>query len=93
MDTTKKKNTTKERAFSLNEAVADITYIAGYRRFYGGDSRQDIGDFISWAQEFENIWKDKDWGADDTMDDYMDEIGKFANEKITEARKSLKKNG
>jgi hypothetical protein len=77
-----KRKPTKEKTYKLCEAVADIAYIAGTRNYYGGNSRQDIEDFIHWAEEFELKWKNKEWGADETDDDYIDEITKFANEKI-----------
>ena len=82
MITKQKKKTNKEKIYSLCEALADIAYIAGSRQYRSENSRQDIGDFIEWANEFEQKWKGKEWGADDTNDDYIDEITKFANEKI-----------
>ena len=93
MDKKSKKKTNNEKIYSLCEAVADIAYAAGYRKFYSGDSRQDISDFIEWSKEFEEKWKGKEWGADDTNDDYMDEVVKFANENINIARIFIKKNG
>ena len=77
----------KDIIYSLCEAVADIAFIAGTKEYYSGNSRQDIEDFIHWAEEFELKWKNKDWGADDTFDDYMDEIIKFANKKILDSTK------
>lgn len=90
MDKIKRKKTNNEKIYSLCEAVADIAYEAGFRRFYSGNSRQDMNDLIIWAKEFEKIWKNKEWGADDTQDDYMDEITKFANDKMTESINSNK---
>lgn len=77
-----KKKKKADIVYSLCEAVADIAYIAGYKHHYSGDSRGDMASYISWAQEFEKKWKGKEWGADDTTDDYMDEITKFAESKI-----------
>ena len=39
----------------LAEAIADIAYVAGYKKFTTGNSRADINSFIYWAKEFENI--------------------------------------
>lgn len=66
----------------MYETIADISYIAGYRRYYSGDSRIDMSDFINWAKEFEKrneneVWEDRD---------YMLEIELFANQKINTAR-------
>lgn len=77
-----KKKTRKGRGYQLCEAVADIAFIAGTRNYYGGNSREDIADFLQWAEEFESKWKGKEWGADDTDDDYIDEITKFVCAKI-----------
>ncbi len=83
MKTQRKSN--KERTYQLCEAVADIAFLAGTRNYYSGNSRKDIEDFIHWAEEFEQFWKNKEWGADDTDDDYIDEISKFAEQKINSA--------
>jgi hypothetical protein len=48
----KTKFTPKERR--LLEAVADIGFLAGACRYHSGDSRQDVADFIQWAQIFES---------------------------------------
>jgi transcriptional regulator with XRE-family HTH domain len=72
----------KMESNKLHEAIADISYIAGYRRYYSGDSRIDITDFINWANEFEDINKFEDW----SNRDYMLEIELFADQKINEAR-------
>jgi hypothetical protein len=37
----------------LLETVADIGYMAGSIRYYSGDSREDVQQFIAWANEFE----------------------------------------
>lgn len=77
-----KKKTKVDLVYSLCEAVADIAYIAGHKLHYTGNSRGDMADYISWAKEFEKKWKGKEWGADNTVDDYIDEITKFAELKI-----------
>jgi len=70
------------------ETVADISFIAGNRRYYSGDSCIDVSDFISWANEFEEINQFTDWYDQD----YMIEIELFANKKINEARLNNKLN-
>ena len=60
------------------ETLADIAYLAGISRYYGGDSRQDIQDFISWSREFEELHKGEPW-----IDlEYLDEIEAFAMAKM-----------
>lgn len=71
------------KTYSLCEAVADIALLAGQREFYSGDSRADISEFIRWAQEFEEINKGVEWGVTDGRE-YIDEIEKFAEEKMKE---------
>lgn len=68
----------------MNETIADISYIAGYRRYYSGDSRIDMSVFINWAKEFEEVYKNEVWEDRD----YMLEIEAFANQKINESRKN-----
>ncbi len=67
------------KAYSLNEAVADIAQIAGQKGYYSGDSRADIAEFISWAKEFEFKKLGVIWGE---SEDYMDEIEKFTESKL-----------
>ena len=62
----------------LFQAVADISYIAGYEKHYSGNSRFDISEYIHWAMEFEQIHKNTDWDNED----YMLAIEQFATEKI-----------
>ena len=62
----------------LLEAVADIAYIAGQRGFFSGDSREDIAEFIRWANEFEAINEETDW--DET--DYQQAIEAFTENKL-----------
>ena len=37
----------------LIETIADIAYIAGENRFFSGDSRSDVSEFLRWAEEFQ----------------------------------------
>lgn len=64
------------------QSVADISYIAGYKKHYSGDSRVDISEYIHWAKEFEGIHKNTNWNHED----YMLAIEKYANEKIKQAQ-------
>ena len=48
-------------ANKLFEAIADIAFLAGQKGFFSGDSREDIAEFIRWAQEFETIHEDTNW--------------------------------
>lgn len=70
-----------DKTYSLCEAVADISYIAGNKKYYSGDSRSDIAKFIEWAKEFERINKSVNWGVDDDKD-YIESINEFALLKI-----------
>jgi len=70
----------------MYEAIADISYIAGYRRYYSGNSRMDMTDFANWAKEFEKINQNETWDERN----YMLEIESFANQKINDARSNLK---
>lgn len=83
----------EEIVYSLCEALSDIAYIAGHKQYYSGNSRQDMADFIEWAKEFEEKWKNKEWGADNTDHDYIDEITKFADEKINASQNLINENG
>jgi hypothetical protein len=62
----------------LLEAIADIAYNAGQKGFYSGDSRADISEFIRWANDFEQLHKNTDWG----QLDYILEIEKHTQAKI-----------
>jgi len=62
----------------LMETIADISYIAGYKKHYSGNSRFDISQYIIWAKGFEQIHKNTDWDNED----YMLSIEQYANEKI-----------
>jgi hypothetical protein len=74
------KKTSAEKAYSLLEAVADIAYVAGAQKYYSGDSRTDLANYIRWGKEFESIWKNEVWG--DGEADYMTEIEQFAMDKM-----------
>jgi len=69
----------------LLETVADISYIAGLKQHYSGNSRYDIAEFISWAKEFEKMHNGTDWDNED----YMLAIELYANEKIKQATNTL----
>jgi hypothetical protein len=64
----------------LLESLADIAYNAGVNRYYSGDSRADMHNFIHWAKEFEAINKDTDWDEEN----YMLAIEDFASAKLCE---------
>lgn len=76
----------KKKQYSLCEAVADIAYAAGVKKYYGGDSRADIAQFISWAEEFEKKHKGVEWGVGDAPD-YIDTIDAFLESKLTDTKK------
>jgi hypothetical protein len=65
----------------LLETVSDISYYAGQKRYYSGNSREDVTNFIWWAKEFEKIHRDTDWDKTD----YMLTIEVFTVDKITAA--------
>jgi hypothetical protein len=67
-----------EKEIKLFEAIADISYIAGYKKYSSGDSRADIKKFIYWAQEFETIHAETNW----VEDNYMLLIEEYVLEKI-----------
>lgn len=60
--------------YELCEAVADVAYHAGLCNYYGGDSREDIADYISVAKMFLALHKGNDW----RMGDYIELIADFA---------------
>lgn len=76
----------KNKTYKLCEALADIAYMAGQKKYYSGNSRADIADFISWAEQFEKINKNVIWGEDGNPD-YMEAIEEFTNMKIKENEK------
>lgn len=63
---------------NLHEAIADIAYAAGHDKYYGGDSRQDMANFVDWAKEFCAIHATTDWAEVE----YMDTIDAFIATKI-----------
>jgi len=67
----------------LLETVADISNMAGCKKYYSGNSRFDISEYIVWAKEFEKIHRNTDWNDED----YLLAIEKYANEKIKRAIK------
>ena len=69
----------------LLEAVADIAYQAGQQKFYSGDSRSDVSEFIHWACQFEKENSKTDW----SNTDYILSIEDFTSKKIDEATRSL----
>ena len=62
----------------LLESLADIAYYAGESRYFTGNSRADVSEFIRWAKEFEEKNKDEDWDSRD----YILEIREFFMSKI-----------
>jgi hypothetical protein len=66
--------------FRLCEVVADIAYIAGHRHYHSGDSREDVQNFILWAQEFEEANERTEWGT--AGHDYMTAIELFTDSKL-----------
>lgn len=67
--------------YRIFETIADISYIAGYKNHYSGNSRTDIGEYISWANEFEKIHAKTNWDEKD----YMLMVEKFTMEKIKQS--------
>jgi hypothetical protein len=70
----------------LLESVADIAYMAGNSRYYSGNSRIDISEFIYWAEEFEKKHKHTDWD----QEDYLTEIISYTYSKLKKARKLIR---
>lgn len=66
------------------ETVADIAYIAGYHKYYSGNSRLDISEYIQWAVEFEKINQKTDWDEAD----YMLLVEEFTENKIKDEKDS-----
>jgi hypothetical protein len=60
----------------LLETVSEISYHAGQKGYFTGNSREDVMTFIWWANEFETFHKETDWDAVDyivTIEDYVDD--------------------
>lgn len=69
------------KTYSLCEAVADIAYIASKENYETADSRKMIAQFIEWAQEFEWLHKNVEWGVN-FLPEYIDSINCFTIFKI-----------
>lgn len=76
-----------EKVYSLCEAVADISYIAATEKYRTKDSREMISQFIQWAEDFERIHRQIDWGINSPLD-YSDSIYYFTLFKINQWRNS-----
>lgn len=72
----------KDSNRKLLKAVADIAYLAGQQQYYSGDSRADMTDFLWWAQEFEDLNENTDWG----QKDYILAVEHFAMMKLEHAK-------
>lgn len=84
-----KKKTERSRGrYDFHEVIADICYQAGITGYYSGDSRADISLFVEWAHQFEDMHAQTEWGTGDN--DYMTEIEKFTETKLTEAVADLR---
>jgi len=64
----------------LLETLANIAYIAGYKRYYSGTYQDDINEFISWATEFELMHKNTNW----KKLNYRYAIEQFAKDKLSQ---------
>ena len=62
----------------LLETVADISFIAGENKFFTGNSREDVSNFILWAIEFQNKNSKTNWNEAD----YILSIDEFAKQKM-----------
>lgn len=62
----------------LIEAVADISFIAGEMKYFSGNSREDISNFILWANQFQKENSKTNW----LEVDYRLTIEKFILQKI-----------
>ena len=69
------------KTYSLCEAVADIAFIASKENYKTADSRKIISQFIEWAQEFEHLHKNVEWGVN-FPPEYIDSIYYFTIFKI-----------
>lgn len=45
----------------LLETIADISFIAGEKNYFSGDSRADVYNFIYWANQFEQENSKTNW--------------------------------
>jgi len=62
----------------LMETVADISYIAGTKNYFTGDSRANISEFIFLAQQFEKAHKGTNWNEVD----YISAVENFTREQL-----------
>ena len=72
--------------YKLLETIADISFIAGENKFFTGDSRADVSEFIIWANEFEKKNSKTNW--DDV--DYLLAIEEFTSQKIKKHHADLR---
>jgi hypothetical protein len=62
--------------YSLCEAIADITQITTQHDFWLPNSRDRIELYIKWAEEFEWLHRDVEWGLNSPCE-YIDAIEFF----------------
>lgn len=62
----------------LTETVADISFIAGEMKYFSGNSREDVSNFILWANQFQKENSNTNWHEVD----YRLTIEKFTIQKI-----------
>lgn len=74
---------TNKQVYSLCEAVADIAYIAAKENYEIEDSRRKFTQFIEWAQEFEWLHRNVEWGVN-FEPEYIDSIYHFTIFKINQ---------
>lgn len=72
-----------KQVYSLCEAVADIAYTAAKKNYEIEDSRKKIALFIEWAQEFEYLHRNIQWGINFEAE-YIDSIYHFTIFKINQ---------
>jgi hypothetical protein len=70
------------KKYKLLETIADIAYLAGERKFYSGDSRADVSEFIRWAGEFEKVNSGTNWDEQD----YILSVTNFTEEKLLSSK-------
>ncbi len=75
----------KAKVYSLCEAVADIAFIAAEENYQTKDSREKFAQFIEWAEEFEYLHRNVEWGVN-FLPEYIDSIEYFAMFKINQWR-------
>lgn len=75
-----------KHANRLMETTAEIAYIAGQLGYATEDSRTAIGNFITWAVEFEEQRSEDAEGNELYFGkDYMSAVEEFTGRKIAEA--------